>query len=686
MADIFATAFVEIVPELKAGFQEGIRRDVDKAVKGGKVGEDAGKKTGKGFVGGVAGSLKGLAGIVGGAFAVQKVIGFFGSTITAASDLGETVNAVNVTFGNAAKGILQLGKNASTSVGLSTKEFNQLAVQFSAFAEGIAGPGGNVTKVIDDITKRAADFASVMNLEVADAAQIFQSALAGETEPIKKFGIDLSAATVTAFAYKEGIAASGEELTESQKTLARYGLLMKSTSKTQGDFANTSDGLANRQRILKAEWENMKAVIGNALLPVVSDLVGAFTDFLPTLQKIGTGISSILGPAIKTVVKFVKDLFSQFRSGVGESTAFGEALRSVGSTFRAIFSAILPLVQQFGAILGPALQRIGTLISGTLAPAFARFFALIRPILTWLIQTVGGALIGAFEGAIQFISGALEAISGLLDIFVGIFTGDWRRAWNGIKTFFMGIWNAIKGFFNVVWNLGIIRLLRVGLSIIRSIWNAVWSAIRSFIQVIWNAITAVIRGAVNVIRGILNFFRGLINIIGTPFRAAWNFIKGVLSSMVSGIRTATSNIGGFFRGIWEALKSGARAAVNFAISILNGVIGAINVVIDGINNLPFVDIGRIPKIPKLADGAVVQKATLAMVGEGNEPEAVLPLSKLNSLLNNARFDGVNAPANVSPSFEVMVFVGDTQITDIVDVRIRERERNIRRQVPLRGVR
>jgi phage-related protein len=222
----------------------------------------------------------------------------------------------------------------------------------------------------------------------------------------------------------------------------------------------------------------------------------------------------------------------------------------------------------------------------------------------------------------------------------------------------------------------------VGLNIIKAVWNTIWNAIKAVAQTVWNGITFVIRNAVNIIRSILNFFSRLFQIVARPFQVVWNFIKGVLSSMVSGIRTAASKIGGFFSGMWDALKSGAKAAVNFAISILNGVISAINTVIDGINNLPFVDIGKIPKVPRLAHGGVVTSPTLAVIGEGNEDEAVLPLSKLGSMLNSARSESTGG--NMNPQFDVIVTIGGKPIEDMVDVRIRERERNIRRQVPVRG--
>lgn len=194
--------------------------------------------------------------------------------VGAASDLGESINAVNVVFGDASAGILALSKDAATAVGLSQTEFNGLAVQFSSFAEKIAGPGGDIVGTIQSISTRAADFASVMNLEVADAARIFQSGLAGETEPLKRFGIDLSEAAIKAYAMANGIGDGSGQLTEQEKILARHGALMEQTNKTQGDFANTSDSLANRQRIVGAQFKDLQATVGNALIPVFEFLLG----------------------------------------------------------------------------------------------------------------------------------------------------------------------------------------------------------------------------------------------------------------------------------------------------------------------------------------------------------------------------------------------------------------------------
>jgi regulator of RNase E activity RraB len=271
-----------------SGFVKGAK-DAEKGIGGVNdridAAGDASDKAGKGFA--KTGTVMVAAAGVG-VLALSKLVG-------SASDLNESVNAVNVTFGEAADGVLDLGEAASKTVGLSKTAFNGLAVQFSSFASTVAGEGGDVVSVLDDMTTRAADFASVMNIDVADAAAMFQSGLAGETEPLKKYGLDLSAAAVEAYALANGIGESGRAMTEAEKVQARYGALMEQTAKTAGDFANTSDSAANAQRILKADFENLTASIGYGLLPAMGLLVGLAGDIIGVFTDLPAGVQAVIG-------------------------------------------------------------------------------------------------------------------------------------------------------------------------------------------------------------------------------------------------------------------------------------------------------------------------------------------------------------------------------------------------------
>ncbi len=375
-------ATLQIMPSLK-GFQGALQGQAKAPMK------QAGERSGKAFGGGMIAASKSFAGPLAAVFAASSGVNFFKGAIAESSDLNESLNALAVTYGDAADGVAQLGREAASSLGLSNVDFNALAVQFGAFTKTIAGDGGDVTATLDELTTRAADFASVMNLEVADAARIFQSGLAGESEPLRKFGIDMSAASVSAFAYAEGIASTGETLTEAQKVQARYGLLMQQTAQAQGDFANTSDQLANRQRILGASFENLKAKLGERLLPALTAVVGFAVDkLLPGLEK--------LGP----VAKGVGEAFGPLASQLGES--IGPVLGQLG-TF--LTETLVPNLVAFGQTvsdtLGPVLNDVGTFIRDTVVPALSSLAGVLNdtivPVAQDFARTVGEAIWPALQ-------------------------------------------------------------------------------------------------------------------------------------------------------------------------------------------------------------------------------------------------------------------------------------------------
>ena len=301
MAIELATAYFSFLPSMAgtaAAAAPGLRALEGQAAA-------SGARSGALMGGALAGGIGKFIPIIGTALAGIGIADFFGNAIDAASDLNESGNAVRVTFGDAAKEIEKLGGDSATRLGLTATDFNAAAVRLSSFAEGLAGGGRSVADVIDELTTRGADFASVYNIDVADALAIFQSGLSGEAEPLKRFGINLLDSEVRAYAYANGIAAVGAELTESEKLQARYGLLLQATSKVQGDFANTSDQLANQQRINSALLQQSLAEIGTALLPAAT----AFAQFIgsPENQARLQDVVDLLvkaGPAVEVVEEF----------------------------------------------------------------------------------------------------------------------------------------------------------------------------------------------------------------------------------------------------------------------------------------------------------------------------------------------------------------------------------------------
>jgi hypothetical protein len=358
-----------------------------------------------------------VAGAAAGAMAVK----FGKDAVDAASDLNESINALEVVFGPVSDEMLKLSDAAATTVGLSKTEFNGLAVSFSAFTKSLATDNKDAVAVTDELTQRIADFASVMNLEVSDAGAKFQSILAGSSEVSRQFGIDTSAAAVTQYALEAGLIASKSEMDENIRVQATYGLLMQETDQLTGDFANTSDELANSQRILKAEFENVKAEAGQQLLPILKDIIAfvterglpAFQDFIDRLAKFIGRVKEFWqdnAPAfreafdrIRTVVVAVWESLKPLITAIGDlfTAIFGGVKEGgSGNAFLTFLDFAVGLIETIGAVLKPVIDLL------------AGFFDLLAKIAnSGFVQTVVGAIGNVASGIRNTFTGVSQAAS-----------------------------------------------------------------------------------------------------------------------------------------------------------------------------------------------------------------------------------------------------------------------------------
>jgi hypothetical protein len=230
----------------------------------------------------------GLATAVGtAAFAIGK------SAVSAASDFSEEVSKSKVIFGEASKEVEDFAKTAASSLGQSRKQAVAAASTFATLGKAAGLTGKDLSKFSIGFVKLASDLASFNNTSPEDAIQAIGAALRGEAEPIRRYGILLNDATLKNEALALGlIKTTKEALSPANKVLAAQSAIYKQTSDAQGDFARTSDGLANSQRILAANIEDVKITLGESLLPTilrVSDFVKR--EFVPALQGLVDGLT-----------------------------------------------------------------------------------------------------------------------------------------------------------------------------------------------------------------------------------------------------------------------------------------------------------------------------------------------------------------------------------------------------------
>ncbi len=214
--------------------------------------------------------------------------------VTAASDLQEVANVMNVTFGEGAVLVDKWAKTQASSFGLSETAakryigtYGTMATQFGYTREQAAAMGIELTKLTGDV-------ASFYNIEDKLAAVKLKSIFTGETETLKELGVVMTQANLDAYAMEKGLGKTTKQMSENEKVALRYSFVMDKLSHTQGDFARTSDGWANSVRLLKLNLENLKIEIGNELLPVAGQGLAAINSGLKALSPVLVGVATTI--------------------------------------------------------------------------------------------------------------------------------------------------------------------------------------------------------------------------------------------------------------------------------------------------------------------------------------------------------------------------------------------------------
>lgn len=214
----------------------------------------------------------------------QALLNIGKDALEAASDLQEVQNVVDVTFGDSANKVERWAKEAGNQFGLSETKAKQFASTMGAMLKSSGFAADQITDVSTSLAGLAADMSSFYNLDFDTAFQKIRSGIAGETEPLKQLGINMSVANLNAYALKQGLEKTFEQMSSGEQTMLRYQYLMEATSDAQGDFARTSDGYANSMRTLQSNLEGLKATLGKAFIDVCAEATGALNGFISLLM------------------------------------------------------------------------------------------------------------------------------------------------------------------------------------------------------------------------------------------------------------------------------------------------------------------------------------------------------------------------------------------------------------------
>jgi hypothetical protein len=445
-----------------AELQVEVGADVSKGVAGlGKVDAAIGKTaTQTGILAGKTSDLsKGVAGGLGFAAmfgtvgavtaGVGALVDGIGASIDGASNLNETISKSGVVFGDSAAEVLAWSKTSADAMGQSQDQALAAAATYGNLFSTMGLGKAEAADMSTSLVGLASDLGSFNNVDPSIALDKLRAGLSGEAEPLRAMGVFLNEASVAAKAMELGLADSTDQLTEADKVQARYALIMEQTTTAQGDFARTSDGLANQQRINDAAMADLAATMGQALLPLMTGFAHLMNEAIipgirgivtaigqwaaenqPLLQALGTIagiIGTVLVEAIKLAIQFISGWVNAISGGIGMIAGIVSAVIGFGQTVAGVAADV---VGAFSTVIGGIGDMVASFLSipTRIASVFVDVVGGFVNLAADVVGTVG-TLIGDVVKWFMSIPGQIVAL-GSIDINIGPFHISGR---NGIS-------------------------------------------------------------------------------------------------------------------------------------------------------------------------------------------------------------------------------------------------------------
>jgi hypothetical protein len=475
--------------------------------------------------------------------------------IDQASDLAEATNVTGLAFGEARSQADAFAKSSATAIGMSESATRALQAQLGNVIVGFGAAQGEAAGASEDLIRRAADIGSAWNAGTDEVTEAIIAAFTTSTEPIRKFGVIIDQAAIKQRALELGLIGAGDELDNNSKRLAVTSLIMEQTNNVAGDFANTSDGVANSSKQVAAMWADMQAQLGQGLLPLLSMGLG----FLKQLGPEGMRVV-VMGGALLLVIAKVST-----------------ALRGLGAAF-SLLSAN-PVI-----LLVAALVAAGVLIWKN----WDKITAALRAAWEWIRATAGelGAWFGElWQNVNETVSGAWSAISDTVGGAVTAITDVIGSAWSTISGIFTTAADVIGAVAGTLFG---------ELSTMAETWAGRWTALFTNLfgwlstawSMLWSTITTVLGTAVAVIDTVLAPFRAIfevafpvaLGVFQTAMSTAWSIIQAIIGGAVAVVRPLIDGVGtalngvssaaGFLQGVAETVFGALRRIIGGAVTFL----------------------------------------------------------------------------------------------------------------------
>ena len=452
-----------------------------------------------------------------GAFAVKKIVDFGKSCLELGSDLTEVQNVVDVTFPSMTSKVDEFAKSAAGSFGLSETMAKKFAGTFGAMAKAFGFSESAAYDMGSTLTGLAGDVASFYNITQDEAYTKLKSVFTGETESLKDLGVVMTQSALDAYALANGFGKTTQQMSEAEKVALRYQFVQNQLAAAQGDFARTSGSWANQVRILKLQFDSLKATIGQGLInlftpviKVVNTLIGklgtlanafkSFTELITGNKNSGSGQISGMGTAAADASVGLENASGAADNMASSANKVGNAAKKAANQMRALmgFDAINKLSEQTDTDTG---SGSGTGISAGGLGSAVDFGSLAQG------ETVIDKVDSKFQKMFTNIKKLCEPA-----------TKSLKRLWNeGLAKLGNFAWTALKDFYHEFlvpvgkWTLGtgiprFVDALNNGLNKVN------WSNINDSLKKLWDTLALY---AVNVGEGLLWFWENVLVPLGT---------------------------------------------------------------------------------------------------------------------------------------------------------------------------
>lgn len=358
--------------------------------------------------------------------------------------------------------------------------------------------------------------------------------------------------------------------------------------------------------------DKIKLALKNTLAPISTVLSTLNTSVKTTFKKIFKVYNKYISPAFQGIAEGLSSFVSTLLKAY--NTHISPVLDKLADKFSVVWlEHIQPAVNKGIEVIGKVMELISLLWKSVLVPLINWIVSNVIPVIAPILEEIGTLMLTLYGTIADVIGGIFDVLGGLIDFIIGVFTGDWSRAWEGIKTIFSGIWAAIKSILNLAWQ-SLKKIINTALTAIKGNITTVFNSIKTIATNIWNGIKTVIMTVVNGIK--------------SGITTAFSSIKTVITTAINGIKTVIQNV---FNSIWTFMKNIINTILGGIESLVNGVIGGLNSMINAMNKMSFDVPDWVPKIGGKSFGLNIPKAskiTLPRLADGgyvraNQPQPVI---------------------------------------------------------------